>query len=1101
MKRVGLFAALTVIPFASAQSSLYGQCGGIGWTGATTCVSGSVCTVLNSYYSQCLPGAASSSESSASSAPVPSTSTVAPSPTSSAPSSTPTTVTGFVKTSGQKFVLNGDTFTVAGTNAYWLAQEMDADIDTAFNDIVTAGLTTVRTWGFNDVTTPQEYGAYYQLWTDGVATFNTGDYGISRFDAVVASAKSHGVRLIVSLTNNWSDYGGMDVYVSQLNPGGTHDTFYTDATVIAAYKNYISEFVGRYEDEPTIMAWELANEPRCSGSTGSVSAACDTTGSTIAAWASEISAYIKSIDSNHLVAIGDEGWFEWTDPPTYPYAPGVGIDFDTNLAIPTLDFGTLHSYPESWGQSANESLWGVQWIADHANSQKTANKPVLIEEFGVTTNQEEIYTGWYNEIISSGMTGDLIWQAGSELSTGPSPQDGYAIYPSNTVYTLQESAAAALKARGPVGLQNITPFSVPPHVGLHIYDTYKNELTTGLNHYPFSRDVFDQIKRYEPEITKQPEWDTACSAFRAFEKDAETAIRSLVQQVNSKPRHSQLYGVSSASEAIRSVKPKLSLGRHAMQSLQKYLIFLRFRNRDTYAKLLKLASEGCLFLRDRNADLSRFQRLRPGDNRRESMTDWKELLKSFIIFFSTDPSQHRTTSFVHECIHRRYENIQDAEICIGLASEPDEYILSAACFGVVEEDGAGNLNDSFYYFFPISPHLTLYMLIEAPFVNSPTSFSHFLDHDAPVPSFLDHDVESSVDVYQRNALLLQTLPRYLIFVSSRSMMRTLTYYNERRWLPENLDYSKLLRGCREESVTHMLLVKASIEVIDLTDEVTLIGKHAISFGSFADIWKGVWSNRQEKGKNLVALKVLRAHLDGNKQERLLERLKTEVKAWYRLEHPHVAKLYGVMQHSNSLAMVSPWCENGTIVKYLRESNPDADRLQLLYEIASGVSYLHSCDPVVVHGDLKGCNILIDAGGHAIITDFGLAKVKEVSEVSELRSSLFAGSTRWMAPELLLAQVEDDRKPPISTFSDVYAFASVCLEVLTGQLPYAKRRNDHGVIMDILNGVKPTSGIQVDIDDSKTEELWSMINECWDKIPRARPGMEKMCDCLKRVRSK
>ncbi len=200
--------------------------------------------------------------------------------------------------------------------------------------------------GFNDVTTPQEYGAYYQLWQNGVATFNTGSFGISRFDSVVANAKSHGIRLIVTLTNNWSDYGGMDVYVSQLNPGGTHDTFYTNAKVIAAYQNYIKNFVGRYVNEPTIIAWELANEPRCSGSTGSASSACDTTGSTINAWAKTISAYIKSIDPNHLVAIGDEGWFQEANPPTYPYAPGVGVDFVKNLQISTLDFGTFHSYPE-----------------------------------------------------------------------------------------------------------------------------------------------------------------------------------------------------------------------------------------------------------------------------------------------------------------------------------------------------------------------------------------------------------------------------------------------------------------------------------------------------------------------------------------------------------------------------------------------------------------------------------------------------------------------------------------------------------------------------------------------------------------------------------
>ena len=82
------------------------------------------------------------------------------------------------------------------------------------------------------------------------------------------------------------------------------------------------------------------------GSTGTASEACDVTGSTIRDWAAEMSAYIKSIDPNHLVAIGDEGWFQWANPPTYPYAPGVGIDFDSNLEIETLDFGTFHCYPE-----------------------------------------------------------------------------------------------------------------------------------------------------------------------------------------------------------------------------------------------------------------------------------------------------------------------------------------------------------------------------------------------------------------------------------------------------------------------------------------------------------------------------------------------------------------------------------------------------------------------------------------------------------------------------------------------------------------------------------------------------------------------------------
>ena len=78
----------------------------------------------------------------------------------------------------------------------------------------------------------------------------------------------------------------MDVYVSQLTGSTNHDWFYTNSTVIvssawlalikatslnmpqAAYKNYVKTFVTRYLNEPGILAWELANEPRCRGSTG-----------------------------------------------------------------------------------------------------------------------------------------------------------------------------------------------------------------------------------------------------------------------------------------------------------------------------------------------------------------------------------------------------------------------------------------------------------------------------------------------------------------------------------------------------------------------------------------------------------------------------------------------------------------------------------------------------------------------------------------------------------------------------------------------------------------------------------------------------------------
>lgn len=430
---VFLSSALAAVP-------LYGQCGGQNYSGDTVCVSGATCSPVNEWYSQCVPG---SSATTATTTTVTQTTPTSPTPTSGNPVAAPS---GFVYTSGTKFMLNGQKYTVVGSNSYWvgLTGLSDADMNKAFSDIAAAGGTTVRTWGFNEVTSPN--GNYYQTWSGSTPTVNTGSSGLQNFDRVIRAAKANGIKLIVALTNNWSDYGGMDVYVRQIaGANQPHDVFYTNNNIKTAFKNYIRTFVGRYVNETGVMAWELANEPRCKGSTGSSSGTCNT--NTINAWAKEISAYIKSIDSNHLVALGDEGFYNLPGNPSYPHQGTEGIDFDANLQISTLDFGTVHSYPNHWGQDGNELAWGTQWILDHAKSQQTYGKPVILEEFGVTSNQPAVYTQWLNNVVSSGLAGDLIWQAGSRLSVGATHNDGYAVYPDGPVYPVIRSHAAALKAR------------------------------------------------------------------------------------------------------------------------------------------------------------------------------------------------------------------------------------------------------------------------------------------------------------------------------------------------------------------------------------------------------------------------------------------------------------------------------------------------------------------------------------------------------------------------------------------------------------------------------------------------------------------------------
>ncbi|KAG9315065.1 glycoside hydrolase family 5 protein [Chiua virens] len=361
---------------------------------------------------------------------------------------------GFVKADGQGFTLDGTPYTVFGANSYWvgLMGLTPDDMDVAFQNIAATGGTTVRTWGFNEVTAPSK--DYYHLWNGSTATINYGPTGLEIFDNVIAAAKANGIRLIVTLTNNWDDYGGMDVYVNQIiGQGQPHDYFYTNPDIIAAYQEYVKVWVERYLDEPTIFGWELANEPRCTGSIGSVtSGTCTTT--TITNWVRTMSAFIKSLDCNHLVGVGDEGWFDWTNSMDMAYNGSKGINFDANLAIDTIDFGTFHLYPYTWDEETPSAMsWGQTWIENHRDAQMTCGKPVLMEEFGVLASQNQIatYENWYTTVVESGLAGVLIWQAGSNLTNGTTPDDGFAIYPGTAIYDMEPAYAVQLKARNAGG--------------------------------------------------------------------------------------------------------------------------------------------------------------------------------------------------------------------------------------------------------------------------------------------------------------------------------------------------------------------------------------------------------------------------------------------------------------------------------------------------------------------------------------------------------------------------------------------------------------------------------------------------------------------------
>ena len=234
--------------------------------------------------------------------------------------------------------------------------------------------------------------------------------GIPRLDAVVYFAEKHNIKLILPLLNNWDDLGGINTYTNAF--GGSHTSFYADPASQQAYRNYVSFIVNRYKSSPAIFSWELCNEPRCSGCATSI----------ITDWATSTSAFIKGLDPNHMVSLGDEGWLV---PPSgdgsYAYSGYEGVDFAKNLAISTLDYGTFHMYPDQWGYP---SSFGSQWIQDHDAVGKAVGKPAVLEEYGWVGagNRTDVLEGWQATVLGCEVASDSIWQFATSALGGITDQ-------------------------------------------------------------------------------------------------------------------------------------------------------------------------------------------------------------------------------------------------------------------------------------------------------------------------------------------------------------------------------------------------------------------------------------------------------------------------------------------------------------------------------------------------------------------------------------------------------------------------------------------------------------------------------------------------------
>ncbi|CAE6510989.1 unnamed protein product [Rhizoctonia solani] len=206
---------------------------------------------------------------------------------------------------------------------------------------------------------------------------------------------------------------------------------------------------------------------------------------------------------------------------------------------------------------------------------------------------------------------------------------------------------------------------------------------------------------------------------------------------------------------------------------------------------------------------------------------------------------------------------------------------------------------------------------------------------------------------------------------------------------------------------------------DLTDQLdgSSFGSYAVSRGGFGDVFQG----RLLSG-DPIAVKLAQIYTDSDHSRKHIKSTARELHTWSKCNHPNVVSLLGFAEFRGQIAMVSPWIDNGNLPTFLGK-NPLVDRWILCKGIAKGLAYLHKLK--LIHGDLKGANVLISAKGNPMLTDFGGSKLLTSSIEFSDSSILLLLAVDSMFRQLQAPEVLDpDLKCTNHYAADVYSLGMV-----------------------------------------------------------------------------
>ena len=331
---------------------------------------------------------------------------------------------------GSSLELCGQPFSAFGTNLYYLQSYAvyeagrSGTMTDGLDDAVRMSLPVVRMWAYYDgsgsdtaliQTTPGKYS----------------EPALVGLDTAIAEAKKRGIRVILTLTDYWTGYGGLPQYATWAGASGAND-FYSNATMQGYYKDYATMLSQRtntvtgvrYVDEPAILAWEIANELRCEKCP--ISTMLNTIGS--------LSTFLKGLFPKQLIGDGGEGFDDHPDSYAtlsneYPVRGDEGASYTSMVALSGIDMASYHYYPVDWGLTSIDSD-SQAWIDGHQAIAKTAGKVAYWGEFGYQKGATDavrapIYDKWLTSFFGATDNGALamFWQL---VPASRGADDGFA---------------------------------------------------------------------------------------------------------------------------------------------------------------------------------------------------------------------------------------------------------------------------------------------------------------------------------------------------------------------------------------------------------------------------------------------------------------------------------------------------------------------------------------------------------------------------------------------------------------------------------------------------------------------------------------------------